>query len=238
MGASEPFEVQPAFTSEDGLTICVQWLRAKGDGELIGVGVELRNDAKGLREQRRYTLCTELFGSMSLRRGPISREQLEQLEQAAQLSDAIRRGASILACGANSARVLEQKLRQRGIKGESARQAVEWLYAHGYLREAQDAERELEACLRKQWGPRRILTHLRSRGYTSEAIEQAQDQLADVDFSARCAALARSRTGGRSLDVKEKQRLIAFLLRYGYDMDDVRLSLRSLSDASSSEGIE
>lgn len=205
--------------------ITVRYLRAQSTGEAITVGIELSDTLRNLTEARKYTVHTELFSQLNVHRGIISREKLEEIEQAAQLSAAYTRALTILAYGANSAQALVLKLRQRGFDEPTARSAVDLLRQRGYLREQNDARREAERCLAKGWGRRRIEQYLRQRGYGAEATLSAVDELGDIDDESRCAAMARRKSAFPPQDIKEKQKLIAYLLRQGYDMSVIRHAL-------------
>jgi hypothetical protein len=125
--------------SDSPFVITVRYLRAQTTGEAICVGIELTDTLRNLTEVRRYTVQTELLNALGVRRGIISREKLEEIEQAAQLSAAYTRALTILAYGANSAQALALKLRQRGFDASTAEKAVALLCTRGYLREQNDA---------------------------------------------------------------------------------------------------
>lgn len=213
--------------AESGFTIAVRYLRASTSGDTVCIGVELADKSRNLSESRRYTVHTTLLPSLDVRRGVISRDKLGEIEQTATLSAAWQRGLSILAYGANSAQALTLKLRQRGFDGETATRAVELIRAQGYLHEDSDAAREAERSLAKGWGLRRIEQHLRQRGYDAEAIASALEALGDEDFEARCRAVARKYHAAPPEDAKEKQKIVAYLLRYGYDMSEIRHALET-----------
>jgi regulatory protein len=162
-----------------------------------------------------------------VRRGPISEQKLIEIEQAATLSAAWQRALSILAYGANSARSLSLKLRQRGFDAEVTERAVELVRAQGYLHEDDDALREAERALAKGWGLRRIGQHLRQRGYATEAVDAALEALSDEDFYERCCCAARKYHRVPPTDANQKQKIVAYLLRYGYDMSEIRHALDS-----------
>ncbi len=209
-------------TDDSGFTISIRYLRALPDGESISVGIELCDNTRNLTETRRYSVLIELWNDLKLRRGPISREKLEEIEQASQLSAAYARALAILAYGANSAHALTLKLRQRGFDATHAQSAVDLVRTHGYLREEQDARREAERCLSKGWGNRRIAQYLRQRGYDADAIETAMEQTDLTDDIERCTHMARRKSPTPPPDAKEKQKLIGYLLRQGYDMSAIR----------------
>ncbi len=219
-GCEEHASPAPVFT------ITVRYIRAQSSGDAVWIGVELCDKERNLSESRRYRVQTALLSSLNLRRGIITEQKLVEIEQASTLSAAWQRALSILAYGANSARSLSLKLRQRGFDAEVTERAVELVRAQGYLHEDDDALREAERTLAKGWGLRRIGQHLRQRGYASEAIDAALASLADEDFYERCCQAARKHHGVPPTDTKQKQKIVTYLLRYGYDMDAIRYALQ------------
>lgn len=213
---SSPVPRQPDFV------ITVRYLRAQGTGDVISVGVELTDPTRNLSETRRYTVQTELLTALDIHKGVISLEKLEELESISQLSAAYGRALSILAYGANSAQALTLKLRQRGFDAEIAQAAVSMLKERGYLREQTDALREAERCLAKGWGQKRIELYLHQRGYSKQDAALAIEELGDLDEVSRCAQMAERKSVAKPADAKEKQKLIAYLIRQGYGMDVIR----------------
>jgi SOS response regulatory protein OraA/RecX len=218
-------DLSSPISQKDNFIITVRYLRAQSTGEAITIGVELTDTLRNLTEVRRYTVQTELLGALNIHRGVISREKLDAVEAAAQVSAAYTRALTILAYGANSAQALILKLRQRGFDAAVSQEAVSLLCERGYLREESDAGREAERCLAKGWGRRRIESYLRQRGYTKEAADLAMKELEDTDEGERCAKAARRKSCTAPDDEKEKQKLIAYLIRQGYDMTTIRHAL-------------
>lgn len=215
-------DLSSPILQNDNFIITVRYLRAQSTGEAITVGIDLTDTLRNLTEARRYSLQTELFSNLDLHRGVISREKLDEVEAAAQVSAAYTRALTILAYGANSAQALTLKLRQRGFDAEVAATAVSLLCQRGYLREESDAQREAERCLAKGWGRRRIEAYLRQRGYAKEAADLAMEEFEESDECERCTIVARRKCRSSPADEKEKQRLIAYLIRQGYDMTTIR----------------
>ncbi len=211
--------------SGDPFVISVRYLRAQSTGETICVGVELTDSTRNLSETRRYTVQTELLNGLDIHRGVISREKLEELEHISRLSAAYARALTILAYGANSAHALTLKLRQRGFDATIAQAAIALLRDRGYLREQKDALREAERCLAKGWGQKRIELYLRQRGYSSQDAACAMEELGEVDEVARCTQMAVRKSPIPPTDAKEKQKLIAYLIRQGYSMSVIRSAL-------------
>ena len=216
---ASPAPIPPSFT------IAVRYLRAQQNGETVCVGVELTDHLRGLSETRRYTVHTSLLSELSLHRGTITEDKLEQLERVARLSAAWQRALSILAYGSNSAQALLLKLRQRGFDEQTAREAIEMVRKQGYLKEEQDAAREARRCVSKGWGKKRIEQYLRQRGYGAASAEEAVRTLDDVDFDSLCLRVLQKHIPSPPTDAKSRQKAVAYLLRYGYDMAQIRSAL-------------
>ena len=215
----------PPAIAMDRFTVTVRYLRAQNGGESICICVDLTDTLRNLTEVRRYNVLTELLSPLDVHRGLISKEKLEAIEQASQLSAAYTRALSILSYAANSPHALMLKLRQRGFDAELANQAVNMLLEKGYLKEEDDAQREALRCLTKGWGCRRIESYLRQRGYSADVTRIAMENLCDIDDSIRCVDVALRKSPIAPSSEKEKQKLIAYLLRQGYDMSDIRKAL-------------
>ncbi len=209
------------------LHIYIRSLCAKDAGERLCVTVELIDEVRDLSEKRTLVLLTSLSDTLQLRTGEISQEALCELEQAEQLSLAVGRGVSILACGTNSRRMLQQKLRSRGFGDDISHRAAEILAEKGYIRENEDVCREAERAARKGWGARRIEQHLRMRGYLSGAVREAMEQFDPADFDDRCAEVAARYMANPPADAAERKKLTAFLIRYGYEMSQIRYAMKN-----------
>ena len=177
----------------------------------------------GERTQKRVLSFPEgRYFELKLKKGEISPELFDLIEKEAKECAAYRRGVGILAYGANSRRTLERKLRQKGFDGELARSAAQKLDADGYINESEDAVRLAESCVRKLWGERRILAHLREKGYTGEALEAAKEALAEIDFTANCRRFIEKKYGSFPKDKKEAEKAVAALMRYGYTLSQIK----------------
>lgn len=208
------------------LTITVRALRAQHEGAEMLVQLLLENGEH--QEQKSLVITTEQYCEFKLTRGLISEEVYEQLEEAAELCRALRSGESLLSYGANSVQALTRKLIGKGYKREVAAQAAERLAGYGLIDETRDMRREVEKCLRKLWGSKRISAHLWSKGYATETIQELPELLKDVDFSQNCAALIKKHYGEVPADPDEHRRMIASLSRYGYSISEIREAIRLL----------
>ncbi len=213
------------------ITITVKSLRAQHDGAEILVGVVLESGEH--REQRNLLLTTEQYCELRPARGEIDEALFEQLEAASDLCHAIRCGENLLSYGANSVQMLAQKLVRHGFRRDVALAAAQRLCEVGLIDEKGDMHREVEKCLRKLWGAKRIQTHLWSRGFDAEVMATLGEILADVDFAENCAALIRKHYATLPQDAAEERRMIASLGRYGYTLSEIRQAMRLISERES-----
>ncbi len=208
------------------LTITIRALRAQHDGAEMLVQLLLENGEH--QEQKSLVITTEQYCEFNLTRGPISEETYEKIEEAAELCRALRSGESLLSYGANSVQALTRKLIGKGYGREVAAHAAERLAGYGLIDEERDMKREVEKCLRKLWGAKRISAHLWSKGYAAETMQGFSDLLTDVDFAQSCAALIQKHYGEIPTDADEHRRMIASLSRYGYSIGEIREAIRLL----------
>ena len=217
---------QISYGTSSPLTITVRALRAQHEGAEMLVQLLLENGEH--QEQKSLVITTEQYCEFNLTRGPISEELYEQIEEAAELCRALRSGESLLSYGANSVQALTRKLVGKGYNREVAAQAAERLAGYGLIDEERDMQREVEKCLRKLWGSKRISAHLWSKGYAAETMRGLSDLLVDIDFSENCAALIKKHYGEVPRDADEHRRMIASLSRYGYSIGEIRDAIRLL----------
>ena len=210
------------------LTITIRALRAQHEGAEMLVQLLLENGEH--QEQKSLVITTEQYCEFNLTRGPITEELYEQIEEAAELCCALRSGESLLSYGANSVQALTRKLVGKGYNREVAAVAAERLAGYGLIDEERDMKREVEKCLRKLWGSKRISAHLWSKGYAAETMQGLTELLEDVDFSQNCADLIRKHYGEVPTDADEHRRMIASLSRYGYSIGEIREAIRLLRE--------
>ena len=210
------------------LTITIRALRAQHEGAEMLVQLLLENGEH--QEQKSLVITTEQYCEFNLTRGPITEEIYEKIEEAAELCRALRSGESLLSYGANSVQALTRKLIGKGYKREVAAQAAERLAGYGLIDEERDMRREVEKCLRKLWGAKRISAHLWSKGYAADTMQGLSELLKDVDFTQNCAALIQKHYGEVPTDSEEQRRMIASLSRYGYAIGEIREAIHLLRE--------
>lgn len=209
-------------------TCAVLSVTPAGEGETVTVVLALP-DPEGKRAQRvRFCLLVEQYAELGVKTGEITPEEADTLLDAGKLCGAIRRGISLLGYGDQSARRLAYKLTAKGIDRETATRAAAYLTEKGYIREDDTAALRAEQGIRKGWGERRIREDLIAHGFTREAVEEAMESLADTDWEETCAEAIRKKYGEIPEDRGERQKLMAAMMRLGYDTDTVREAMRRI----------
>lgn len=209
-------------------TCAVLSVTPAGEGETVTVVLALP-DPEGKRAQRvRFCLLVEQYAELGVKTGEITPEEADALLDAGKLCGAIRRGISLLGYGDQSARRLAYKLTAKGIDRDTAARATAYLTEKGYIREDDTATLRAEQDLRKGWGERRIREDLMTHGFTREAVEEAMESLSDTDWVENCTAAIRKKYGEIPEDKGERQKLMAAMMRLGYDTDTVREAMREI----------
>ena len=197
-----------------------------GEGETVTVVLALP-DPEGKKAQRvSFHLLVEQYAELGVKTGEITSEYADTLLDAGQLCGAIRRGISMLGYGDQSARRLAGKLTAKGVDRDTAARAVAYLTERGYIREESTATLRARQSVGKGWGERRIREDLMAHGFTREAVEEAMEEISDTDWEENCAAAIRKKYGGIPEDRGERQKLIASMMRLGYDADTVKEAMR------------
>ena len=210
------------------LRILLRSLRAENNGAQITVGITLENGEES--ESRSFTLTSEQYCALNLKKGELTEEAFEAIETAARLCGAIRCGENLLSYGSNSVKNLSVKLMRHGYTREEATAAAEHLESIGLIDEEADLRREIEKCLRKHWGGGRIRSHLWGKGFKRETLEAVPSLLEEIDFAEHCVALIRKHFGGAPSDREERNRMTASLYRYGYSLSEIKQAFRLLND--------
>ena len=217
---------QISYSIANPLTITIRALRAQHEGAEMVVQLLLENGEH--QEHKSLVITTEQYCEFNLTKGPITEEVYERLEEAAELCRALRSGESLLSYGANSVQALTRKLIGKGYRRDVAALAAERLAGYGLIDEARDMKREVEKCLRKLWGSKRISAHLWSKGYAAETMQGLSQLMENIDFSQNCAMLIQKHYGEVPSEADEHRRMIASLSRYGYSIGEIREAIKLL----------
>ena len=209
-------------------TCAVLSVSPAGEGEAVTVVLALP-DPEGKKAQR-VSLCllVEQYAELGVKTGPVTSEKAEELLDAGRLCGAIRRGIALLGYGNQSARRLAYKLTAKGVDRDTAARATAYLTEKGYIREDDTAVLRAEQDLRKGWGERRIREDLIAHGFTHKAVEEAMEELSNTDWVETCAAAMRKKYGKIPEDKGERQKMLAAMMRLGYDTDTVKAAARNI----------
>ena len=218
IGAAEPL----CAPAGDGYAILE--IRPSDEGATVTVTLSERDERVSVH------LLVEQYADLRPREGSISEGEAEAILEAGRLCDAIRQGMRCLQYGDLSARRLTYKLSAKGVSREIAARAADYLAEKGYIREESAAVSRAAQSARKLWGPRRIREDLRANGFSPDAVEEAMDSLAEVDFEENCAAVIRKKYRTLPDDRAARQKMTAALMRLGYDADLIRAAARRLTD--------
>ena len=169
------------------MTITLIDLKAINGGDEVCVTIEIKQSEN--KEIKKLFLLAGQYTSLRIRKGEISAERFDEIERAADIASAYKKGLFLLGYGACSEKKLKFKLRTKGFSEDISSEAVELLVDAGYINEKNDAEREIEKCLSKLWGRKRIIAHLYTKGFASGVINEALRALDAVDFVENCRKL-------------------------------------------------
>lgn len=199
-----------------------------GEGETVNVVLSIPDPEGGKHRKISVYLLVEQYSELGVRAGEISPETAETLLDAGRLCDAIRRGMAILDYGDQSARRLAYKLTAKGIDRNTADRAVAYLTERGYIREENTATLRARQGVHKGWGERRIREDLCTHGFTREAVEEAMEELSDVDWEENCATVIRKKYCEIPEERGDRQKMMAAMMRLGYDADTVKAVARAI----------
>lgn len=209
------------------MTIEIISLSPSNSGSEIRIAVEITEG--GNTEKNVFYLLTGQVSELGLHVGEIDRETYERIFSASELCAAVKKGFASLGYGACSEKNMRVKLRSKGFSREAAEKAAAYLSNNGYIDEKRDAVREAENCIAKQWGIRRIKSHLLSKGYNEKAVAAAIEDISDTDFTKNCAMVIKKRYGNVPDDRNTIAKITGAMMRMGYTSAEVRQALSLLT---------
>lgn len=220
---SDPRGNEYAPVSINHINIVIVDLTCFDNGNLCCVKIAIsQGENKDLRE---FVIFTSQKEGLRLSREEITTGTFANIEYAAKVCDAARRGAVILSYSRNSAYMLKQKLCRKGFERDVADDAVMYLDKKGYINETDDVEREAQNCVNKLWGKRKIISHLYAKGYRGEAIRCANDFIETVDFEESCFKLLKKKYKNPPETPYERDKIIASLMRCGFSSSEIKQAL-------------
>ncbi len=216
------------------MTITVYKIQGSADGLEAEISLEIVSGehTQTIKGKVSVSQLMELgFASKMHQIFEIDRVTCDAVLRSMKLYAAVKNGMALLGYARNTKRTLKQKLVRKGYPADIAEEAADYLAAHGYIREGDDAELFAETlATRRLYGMNRIKKELYAKGFEAEVIRDTLDSM-EVDFDEICAKRIE-KMGGKSLfeEKNTKQKTMAALLRYGFSYENIRGALALLSE--------
>ena len=138
---------------------------------------------------------------------------------------ALDKAVSLLASRARTEQEIVSALRQNAYPEQTIARVMARLHEEGYIDDVAFAGQWVSARTAKGMGARRIRQELRLKGVSQHDIDEALDS---VDAAVQAAEKA---SRGRDLsDPADRQKIIAALVRRGYDFSTAKTALQKLTN--------
>lgn len=197
---------------------------SEGAEMIISVSI---SDGEGRAERRKFLLFTEQYLELGIHKGSvIGEETFDKIEGLSKSCRAIRKGADLLSYSASSKMRLAQRLRAKGIDKENAVGAAEHLEKIGLINEELDIERQVDSCLKKLWGKRRIFRELCAKGYDRSLVESEINKIDDEILVQNCVECFKRKHKILPDDPEVRKKIVASLVRYGYTFSEIKEAFR------------
>ena len=203
-----------------------------------GQGVRLTVICRGTNGQQEYRFFINdiQFNELHPAKGEIDEKTFEALEKADALNRTMQSALNMLSYGAKSEKNLCMSLRRKGYSEDAIGSVLEELRDKGYVNAYDDALREAERCMRKNWSKRRIVSFLFQKGFREDEIRNVkEDYLDGNDFSQNCLACLIQKTRHRALSEDERKKAVQYLLRQGFSGDDIKNALAEYQSAENAD---
>lgn len=192
--------------------------------EGAGVSIKLRLESQsGESAQADIVISFDDYSVLCehIRPGEISEEFFSVLEEKGRIYSAFSYGMYLLGFGECSRKKLIYKLTQRGHDRESAGRAADMLAEAGYIDEYELVRSAMiHACRDKCYGRRRIIAELYNKGFERETVQEAFRLFeGELDYDEAKRKLLKMKFGSEEpapKDLKEKQKIMNTLYRYGH----------------------
>lgn len=175
-------------------------------------------DAELIKLTENEVLLHQLYAGKEL-----SSPQYQALTERARLTSAKHRAAQLVSRKLVSRGELVQRLQEKGERAEDSEAAAQWLEELGMLDDARCAATVARHYARKGYGRKKIESELFRRKIPREcwsaALAELEDPAEEID------RLVERKLRGREPDVKELAKVQGFLLRRGYDWQQVKEAL-------------
>lgn len=121
---------------------------------------------------------------------------------------------------------VRDKLKEEEYSDDIIERVISSMIKYKYIDDEAYAQMYANDCRSiKKWGPQRIKIELYKRGVNTSAIENALQNLNIEDTDEIIKNLLEKRIKDTPIDLKEKQKHFNFLLRRGFNSDDIKRAL-------------
>lgn len=121
---------------------------------------------------------------------------------------------------------VRDKLKEEEYSNDIIERVISSMIKYKYIDDEAYAQMYANDCRSiKKWGPQRIKIELYKRGVNTSAIENALQNLNIEDTDEIIKNLLEKRIKDTPIDLKEKQKHFNFLLRRGFNSDDIKRAL-------------
>ena len=142
---------------------------------------------------------------------------------------ALDKAVSLLASRARTEQEIVSALRQNAYPEQIIARVMARLHEEGYIDDAVFAGQWVSARTAKGMGARRIRQELRLKGVSQHDIDEALDSVDEEEALNAAVQAAEKASRGRSLsDPADRQKIIAALVRRGYDFSTAKTALQKL----------
>lgn len=125
-----------------------------------------------------------------------------------------------------SRKMLTDKLTEKGVTPEEARECADWLCSIGVVNDERFAGLVVRHYARKGYGAQRIREELYRRGIDRELWDAAFEEMPEQDDTVYTLFTRRM---GSATDEKSVQRAAQFLLRRGFSWEEIRSAMERYS---------
>ena len=144
---------------------------------------------------------------------------------------ALEKAVSLLASRSRTAREIEEYLRRNAYPEKVISRVMARLIEAGYLNDSDYAANWAVSRSRKGLGERRIRMELRQKGVPQQEIDAALSTLEEEDVLSSAVMAAEKAARGKNLALQsDRQRIVASLVRRGYDYSIAKRALHRIID--------
>lgn len=121
---------------------------------------------------------------------------------------------------------VRDKLREEEYSEDIIERVISSMVKYKYIDDENFALLYAKDCRKlKKWGPQRIKMELYKKGVSPTVIDNALEELDITDTDEIISTLLEKRIKNTPIDFKEKQKHFNFLLRRGFNSDDIKRGL-------------